>query len=281
MSLATLLQAINKAFSGEDKVPSSNAAFAQLLLLAQSSGDNIVPQLVNDDFSHTRIQANIRDIGSVAMADIKTSLLQQAAIIFKDTGISVHVTGEVPLIYAGMNQLSKELIKSVLFALLVIVVTIFIVFRDWRLALGSIFPNALPIILGLALYSLMGKSLNPLPGIAFCIAIGIAVDDTVHLFARFKELQREGRPHLDAIIEAVDLVKGALFSSSLILFMGFMVFLLSSFTWSIQLGLLGGFLIVAALLADLLFTPAILALGANDSEAVAGNCPTATALSNA
>ena len=266
LSLATLLQAINYAFTGDDEVPGSNAAYAQLLLLAQNSSDNIVPQLVNDDFSHTRIQANISDIGSVAMAEIEKNVLQQAAVIFKDSDITVHVTGEVPLIYAGMNLLSKELIQSVLFALVVIVLTIWAVFKDWRLALSSIFPNALPIMLGLAFYSVMGKSLNPLPGIAFCIALGIAVDDTVHLFSRLKELQNNGKTTLSSIVETVYLVKGALFSSSLILFMGFMVFLLSSFTWSMQLGLLGGFLIIAALLADLIFTPAILAMGLENEE---------------
>lgn len=269
LSLSVAIRSLNEAFTGKNSLPDTDAAAAQLLMLAQSSSDNIVPQLVSDDFSHARIQANISDIGSVEMAKIKTHIEQAAKTIFAGTGIKVRLTGEVPLIYQGMNRLSQELLQSVLFALLVIVLTIWVVFKDWRLALGSVFPNALPIILGVAFYSLTDRSLNPLPGIAFCIAIGVAVDDTVHLFARYKEQLNSGSEPLDAIVETVKYVKGALLSSSLILFMGFMVFLLSNFTWSVQLGLLGGFLVVAALLADIIFTPAILALGQAKREAFA------------
>jgi predicted RND superfamily exporter protein len=241
-------------------MPDDDEMVAQLLLLAEGSSDQVVQQVVTDDYGHARIRAFIADVGAERMVELKAEFNQYAAELFQGTGIKAEMTGELPVAYEGMNKLTFELLKSVLTALLFIVITILLVFRDWSLALGSIFPNVLPILLGVGFYALSGQGLNPLPGIAFCIAIGIAVDDTVHLFARFNEEIQRGSSRYDSVLVAVKEVKGALLSSSLILTVGFLMFLYSGFVWNRQLGVLGAFLIVTALLADLLFTPAVLSL---------------------
>ncbi len=271
LSLALVLQSLHEAISGNTSFPSFDDEIAQLMLLAHGSADNIVDQLLSDDASHTRIRANIADIGAVKVMQLKERVEQHANKLFEGTGIRVTLTGELPVAYEGMNKLTEELINSVLIALIFIVLTILIIFRDWRLAIASLFPNILPIILGMAFYSLSGQGLNPLPGIAFCIAIGIAVDDTVHLFARFNEELCSGKTREQAVYDAVKAVKGALFSSSFILAIGFLLFLMSGFTWNRDLGMLGAFLIIVALLADLLFTPAILAMGSLTDDPAQGD----------
>ncbi len=272
LSLSVVLDELNHHLSAQDEhqsqalsartsFPKSDEHIAQLMLIAQGSSDAIVDQLVSEDFSHARIRANIADVGAVEVMRLKNLIEEYAKNLFADTAIYVRVTGELPVAYEGMNKLTDELISSVITALFFIVITIALMFRDWRLVLASLFPNILPIVLGMAFYSLSGQGLNPLPGIAFCIAIGIAVDDTVHLFARFNEEISKGKSRQAAVMDAVSAVKGALFVSSFILTAGFLLFLLSGFTWNRDLGVLGAFLIIAALLADLLFTPAILAMG--------------------
>lgn len=258
ISIATVLKSLNQAISDNNFVPDDDAAIAQLLLLAEGSPDHIVEQLVNENYSHARIKASSHDVGAKNLMLLKDEFHQYAQQLMAGTGIQVRMTGELPVAYEGMNKLTQELINSVITAMFFIVITIFIVFRDIRLAIGSIFPNMLPIILGLAFYALSGKGINPLPGIAFCIAIGIAVDDTVHLFSRFNEELEKGTSRNQAVIDAVNGVKSALFTSSIILTFGFLVFLLSGFSWNRDLGLLGAYLIIVALLADLIFTPAVL-----------------------
>ncbi|CAA0106622.1 Uncharacterised protein [BD1-7 clade bacterium] len=261
LSMADIVQSLNHAISGDNAIPDSNEAVAQLLLLAEGSSDAILEQLVNFDYSHARIRVNGSDLGADYLVTVKTEFNEYTETLFAGTGVKARMTGEAPVAYEGMNKLSRELLESVLMALVFIVITIQLVFRDWRLSLGSVFPNILPVILGLAFYALSGQSLNPLPGIAFCIAIGIAVDDTVHLFARFNEELQAGKPRVQAIIDAVDEVKGALIISSGILTCGFLVFLISGFSWNRDLGWLGAALIVIALFADLVFTPAVLSFG--------------------
>jgi hypothetical protein len=258
LCLSAVIKSLNSAVTGNNVIPHDDNAIAQLLLLAEGSSDNIIEQLVSDDYSHARIRANSKDIGAKKLVELQQDFNVYASKLFADTGIKVRLSGEIPVAYNGMNRLTQELLESVIGAMFFIVITIFIVFRSMRMALGSIFPNMLPIISGLAIYSLSGVGLNPLPGIAFCIAIGIAVDDTVHLFSRFDEEYAKGVSREQAIKNAVYGVKGALITSSIILTVGFLMFIFSGFTWNRDLGWLGAFLIVTALLSDLIFTPAIL-----------------------
>ena len=260
-SLPAVIKSLNQAISGENRVPDNDEAVAQLLLLIEGSPDNILSQLVSDNYAHARIKSNSYDLGARGLVELKAAFHHYADELMQGTGIKVRMTGELPVAYEGMNRLTEELINSVITAMFFIVITIFIVFRDIRLAIGSIFPNMLPIILGLAFYAFSDKGMNPLPGIAFCIAIGIAVDDTVHLFSRFNEELEKGTPRQQAVIDAVNSVKGALYISSIILTVGFIVFLLSGFSWNRDLGVLGAYLIVVALISDLVFTPAVLSFG--------------------
>ncbi len=260
LSLANLVSSLNEAIDGQAIIPQQVGAVEQLLLLAEGSSDDIVHQLVSEDFSHARIKGSIEDIGADTLMQIRDDFKLYAKTALQGTGIKAEMTGELPVYYEGMNQITVELIRSVLFALVLVVLTILLVFRSVSFAIASIFPNILPIVFGLACYSLLGESVNPLPAIALCIGIGIAVDDTVHLFARFNEEIAKGKNSQDAIIDTIKAIKGALISTSTILTAGFFVFFFSAFTWNRELGMLGAILIVLALLADLILTPTILSL---------------------
>ncbi len=128
------------------------------------------------------------------------------------------------------------------------------------MAVASVFPNALPIMIGLGIYSLTGEKLNPLPGVAFCIAIGIAVDDTVHLLARYREQLSNNYASQQAMLRALQQVTPALLHTSVVLVSGFLAFTFSEFQWNQQLGLLGASLVILAFISDIIFTPATVIL---------------------
>lgn len=260
VSLAGMVQELNRAFSGKQGLPESSDAIAQLLLIAESAPDAPIEQIANFDFSHIRMRSSIADYGSQYVVALKQAIDSKAQEIFDRTPIQVQMTGEAPAGYRGMNMLAEELIQSVLVALVVIVVTIGIFFRSPAIAVASVFPNALPIMIGLGIYSLTGEKLNPLPGVAFCIAIGIAVDDTVHLLARYREqISNNYAPH-QAMLSALQQVTPALLHTSIILVSGFLAFTFSEFQWNQQLGLLGASLVILAFISDIIFTPATVIL---------------------
>ena len=263
-SLASIVMALNKGISGQAIVPNDNNAIAQLLLLAEGSSDNVVEKLVDEDYAHARISVQTIDMGANALAKLKIDLAHYQKNHLSPLGLKARITGEVPVVYEGMNTLTHELIKSVLTALVFIIITIILLYRDWQLALGAIFPNILPLTVGLAIFALTGIGLNPLPGVVFCMGLGIAVDDTIHSFSRFNEERQAGKPRQQAIIDTVHHIKGALFTSSIIMSLGFMVFMFSQFSWTRDMGWLGAVLILVALFSDIIFTPAALSLGRNN-----------------
>jgi predicted RND superfamily exporter protein len=260
VSLAGIIKELNQAFSGINALPDSSAGISQLLLVAESAPDAPIEQIVNQDFTHTRLRTSSADLGSQYVVALKEAIDNKGEEIFSDTQITVQMTGEAPAGYQGMNQLAEELIKSVLLALLVVIVTIGIAFRSPVIALASVFTNVLPIMIGLALYSLTGEKLNPLPGVAFCIAIGIAVDDTVHLLARYREQLNNNNHPRQAMLVTLQQVTPALLHSSIILVSGFLIMTLSEFEWNQQLGFLGAGLIILAFISDIIFTPATISV---------------------
>lgn len=257
-SLASVMKEINEQFSGNNKLPENDAMLAQLLLLAESSPDGALQQLVTDNYAHARVRTSTVDLGANYVVDMNREFKAFIAelLVNSDLEVEISMTGEAPVAYEGMNRLSQELFESVLLALVVISICILVVFRDVWLTLASLIPNIIPIALGLFVYQASQDVLDPLPCIAFCIAIGIAVDDTVHLLAKYNELGHLSG--MDRMKQALQGVIHPLVNSTIILSCGFMVLTLSSFTWNQLLGLLGALMIVFALVCDILLTPAVI-----------------------
>jgi len=107
---------------------------------------------------------------------------------------------------------------------------------------------------------LMGWLLDPTPAVIFTVALGIAVDDTLHLLIRYREELGKGRTVDEAIRLAVLHSGRAVVITSVILAFGFGINTLSSFTATQTLGYLGATVIVTALMSDLFVLPALLKL---------------------
>ncbi len=261
ISLGAALEELNYRATGEREIPKTEAEVSQLLRYAQASdAGDLLRELGNADYSHVRLRTNTHDGGARYVVQLQAEIESLAATRFAGTNVEVAMTGEAPVAYHGMNELSRELMESVLGALLAVVVVIGLVFRSWRIALASILPNLIPTVCVLAAYSLSGAVIDPLPGVAFCIGLGMSVDDTVHVFARYREELSKGGSSRDALVRAMNGLGGALVTSSVVLGVGFLALTLSSFDMNRMLGVLGASLIGLALVCDLIFTPALLSL---------------------
>ena len=170
-----------------------------------------------------------------------------------------HLTGTAYVAYRGINRVTLDLRNSLTVAFVVIAIIIGLLFGDVRVALISLVPNALPLLAGYALLGAMGWLLDPTPAMVFTVALGIAVDDTIHLLVRAREELRRGRG-LDQAIRLSVLHSGrAVVITTVILTLGFGMNALSSFPANRTLGALGAVIMFAALLCDLLVLPALLA----------------------
>jgi predicted RND superfamily exporter protein len=106
----------------------------------------------------------------------------------------------------------------------------------------------------------LGIPLNTATALISAVAIGIAVDDTIHFLHQYREERRKKKDRSEAIRKTI-LIKGkAMLTTSIILAAGFGVLLFSAFTPTVQFGGLATCIMLTALMGDLLLLPAILGL---------------------
>ncbi|MDF1663747.1 MAG: MMPL family transporter, partial [Planctomycetota bacterium] len=136
-----------------------------------------------------------------------------------------------------------------------VMILILIFFRSPKLALLSVAPNLLPLLLILAIMSLVGIPLKLGTSIVFTIVFGIAVDDTVHFVS---SLYYKGDHGPEAINETLRGTGTAMVLTSLVLCLGFSVLAASHFKANRDFGLLVALTMILALVADLVMLPALL-----------------------
>jgi predicted RND superfamily exporter protein len=257
---AGLVRELSAVLHGVDELPEDASKVSTLLLFSEFAGQSGGQQLIAEGASQARIITSSPDLGAAHLMEQAEAIDAKAKSLLGPLGITGRLTGVSIITASGFNTLASELIVALLFALGVIVLAVGVLFRSARMALASLLPNALPMLLALGWFGATGRPIDLFPAILLTIAVGIAVDDTIHLLARYREELSRSRTHEDAIREATVHCVGAITNTSVILGLGFSVLTLSTFPANVTTGILGASIIVMALLADLIFAPAILAV---------------------
>ena len=170
----------------------------------------------------------------------------------------VKITGMVVL----YNNMLQSLFRSQILTLGVVFVAIMfmfaVLFRNVYMAAVAIVPNlwAAAIVLGL-----MGWLNIPLDIMTITIAaicIGIAVDDTIHYVHRFSEEFKRDGDYWAAARRSHDTIGRAMYYTTITIALGFSILAFSNFIPTIYFGLLTGFSMIAALVADMTLLPLLL-----------------------
>ena len=177
----------------------------------------------------------------------------------REQPIAAVYTGLVPVVYKAQRTLLVSLIESTGWAFGMIAIVMMFVVRSVRAGLLSMLPNVYPVV---AVFGAMGWS-----GIAVdigsmmtaSVAMGVAVDDTIHFLTWFRRGLDEGMARREAISLAYRRVGLAMTQTTLIGGFGLSVFAFSTFTPTQRFGTLMLALLAMALVGDLVFLPALLA----------------------
>ena len=259
-SLASTARTLHGALTGTDALPPSREALAQELLLAELAGAELLDGITDDARREARVMAIVADAGGRATLDMKARVLDQAATELAGTGIQATLTGDGMLAAAGVDRLIRDLLVSLALAFAVIAVTLALLLRDLRLALIAAVPNLVPLVFTLATLGLMGADLQTSNIVTFTVAIGLAVDDTIHFVVRYRQERLAGQPVAAAITATYHGAGHAIVLTSLLLVSGFGVLAMSELTSTRHFGILSSVTMGAALLGDLLLLPALLHL---------------------
>lgn len=257
VSLADVVEQIHEAFGGGHTIPGDHATIAQLLSLAEPRDLRAV---VTPDFARARLLFYTHDGGARYLSGLSAPVTREAKALFRGTGVQARVTGISQIASNGITKLASELMEGLALSVVVIVGGIGLVFRSARLAMLSLLPNLLPLALACLWYTARGKYIDPVSAISFAVALGMAVDDTIHLAARYLEERRAGRHPGDAIRETLVRTFGPIVLTSVALSAGFASLVFSNFPATGDFGALVSAALMLALVADLLVTPSLLQL---------------------
>jgi len=183
-------------------------------------------------------------------------------------GLRVRLSGDGPVASRGVTRLILDLFESLLLAFGIIFVVMCLLLRSFLAALVSMLPNVFPLLVTLGFMGLVGMDLRVTSVIVFTVSLGLAVDDTIHFMARFREEWRHelthgaaGRDPYAAAIERTFVGTGAaILATSVLLAAGFSVLLLSRFPITQTFALCLVITVLAAIVGDLLLLPACLAV---------------------
>ena len=216
---------------------------------------------VTADKKNARILMRVNDGGTLAQNILIDELEADLAKAFPpDSGIEFRVTGDMHLHARCMDGFVRDLLGSLLTASLIIFGVISLLFRSLRIGLISAIPNITPLLITLGYMVFCGYDMTVSNVIVFAIGLGIAVDDTIHFLARFKEETRKTDSVQTAIQNTFDSSGRAIVLTTVLIVCGLSVLVLSDFIPTVRFAELTGITMASALLGDLMLLPACLML---------------------
>lgn len=236
----------------QDKVIGALMEEYDAMILVSAGSDPTARQMADGGL-------NVIDVSHVALDDNEKSAAQITSDHAGPRPIRAVFTGMVPVVYKTQRQLLASLRQSIGWATVLIAVVMMFVLWSPLAGLVSMIPNVFPIVMVFGSLGWLGIKVDIGIMMTASVALGVAVDDTVHFLTWFRRGVREGLNRVEATMLAYDRCAKAMMQTTIIGGLGLSVFATSSFTPTQQFGYLMITMLGAALVGDLLLLPAILA----------------------
>ncbi len=169
-----------------------------------------------------------------------------------------YITGVAYVFMKGTQYLTTNLLVSLALAIFMISVMMALMFRSVKMIIISIIPNLLPLIITAGFMGYFGIPIKPSTILVFSIAFGIAVDDTIHYLAKYRQEMHRYPDIQTGVLKALRETSNAMFYSSVVLFSGFSMFLFSGFQGIQALGGLVSITLLFAVFSNLILLPSLL-----------------------
>ncbi len=225
----------------------------------KNKNENFMKSYIDSTGQYARITTFMKDIGTDKMEKIEEKLWDKINKVFPPDRYTVTLTGKALVFQKGTNYLVNNLVVSLLFAIFLISLFMAYMFRSFKMIIISLIPNLLPLLITAGLMGYLGVPIKPSTILVFSIAFGISVDDTIHFLAKYRqELKANNWKIRKSVFNALRETGVSMFYTSIVLFFGFSVFMISSFGGTVALGGLVSATLLFAMLSNLLLLPALL-----------------------
>lgn len=248
----------------------------------KNSPNNMMKSYVDATGQYTRITTFIKDEGINNLDGIEAKLQRKINELFPKERYAVSITGKAVVFQKGTKYLLDNLLQSLLLSVFITALLIAFMFRSLKMILVALLPNLLPLLMTAGIMGYFNIPLKPSTILVFGIAFGLSVDDTIRFLAEYRQsLTRNHWKIKKSVFATINESGLSMFYTSVVLFSGFSVFMLSSFGGTIALGGLVSITLLFGMLSNLVLLPSlVLTLNkklANEQEFVA---PTINILSD-
>lgn len=260
-SLASLISLINRELNPTEAnqffVPEDNALISQYMLFLSVDDKE---KYITSDYTEANIVVWYQLSSSEEKLKAVRALEHTINEILKDSPIKAKITGRSILVAKAAETIISSQVQSLSLIIICVFVIIGLLFWDLKLAFLSLIPNTIPILFLFGVLGLTGIPLDFVTCNIAAIAIGIAVDDTIHFLSKFNQAMKNHHDQYLALKETLEIEMRPILSTSIALALGLFTLALSDFVTIMEFGILTGIVILLALVADLLLTPLFLML---------------------
>jgi len=202
----------------------------------------------------------------VLQSDEHIRLVDYAERRAEELGLVVHTTGLHNMYQVSSVPIVRSVLRSTVLALLGVAIVLGFALRSLRLVTMSMVVNVVPLLVGAVVFWVAGRPIDVGTVMGFTVALGIAVDDTVHIVVHYLEYLRRGDTVRVALAKVVTHVAPALVTTSTIIVGAACVFLLGDYIPSFWFGTLLASILVSALVTDLTLLPVLFLLFGGDEQ---------------
>ena len=203
----------------------------------------------------------VLDIGiakySTVFERIETGLNQ---IVSQHPEFKLNLTGPAIFRWKDLYRIALDLGSSLGSETIIIIIVLGLVFRSVRIGLIAMIPNVFPLVICAAWMVVTGQPLEIVTVCCFTICLGIAVDDTIHFLTRFQEELPKSSSRKEAIHKTFEAVGTSMLMTTMVLVAGFATVTFSDMRDQRIFATMGVLTMITAMIGDLVFLPAILAI---------------------
>ncbi len=255
-SLVDYLKLINRGFHENDPaylaVPATREEVGQLFFFG---GSEELERFVDSRFQIANVLVRARVIDSAEMADLVARI--EARLRELPARLSATPTGNPVLLNRALDDIMRGQAWSMVTALLLIYAMLSLMFLSPRIGLIALIPNVMPVAVYFGALGFTGITLNPATTLVGPMALGIAVDDTIHFIDRFTREARRLADERAAAVAALAAVARPATATALALCLGFLALATAESQTAIQVGAMAALALGFAWLTDVFLTPAL------------------------
>ena len=260
LSMVDILKEMHWAFQETEteqrSVPDNRQLIAQYMLIYDGKD---IYDLVNRDFNVARLSLALT---THSTSDIRAVMqrFEQWLTEHPNPNLSVEFASEARLFTDQERLLVQGQVDGLYASLGMIFIFFVLMWRSIPISIMAMLPNMAPIFFVFAIMGATGIPLDMATALIAGVALGVAVDDTIHFVQNYREQLAQGRHHPSAILHCMAESGKACTINTLIISTQFLLLLSSDFVPTRYFGLMTAIGLLAAAVFDLLLLPALLTL---------------------